>query len=156
MPLPKRLWKGSPRLGIALRQSAMRSSNWHLTRVHGQVRGMVTARYCWLSGVMPGKTGTTGTIGATGSIGEIGGTSSNSPAGRTSSTKYLVGQFLPGNKETGVCRAVACSTHRPFTGDRCLMTLSALDQISRPYLDLLILQPTPFCNINCDYCYLPN
>lgn len=21
---------------------------------------------------------------------------------------------------------------------------------------LLILQPTPFCNINCDYCYLPN
>lgn len=23
-------------------------------------------------------------------------------------------------------------------------------------LDLLILQPTPFCNINCDYCYLPN
>jgi uncharacterized protein len=23
-------------------------------------------------------------------------------------------------------------------------------------LDLLILQPTPFCNIHCDYCYLPN
>jgi uncharacterized protein len=22
-------------------------------------------------------------------------------------------------------------------------------------IDLLILQPTPFCNINCDYCYLP-
>jgi len=22
--------------------------------------------------------------------------------------------------------------------------------------ELLILQPTPFCNINCDYCYLPN
>lgn len=22
-------------------------------------------------------------------------------------------------------------------------------------LDLLILQPTPFCNLNCDYCYLP-
>ena len=21
---------------------------------------------------------------------------------------------------------------------------------------LLVLQPTPFCNINCDYCYLPN
>ena len=21
---------------------------------------------------------------------------------------------------------------------------------------LLILQPTPFCNINCDYCYLPD
>jgi uncharacterized protein len=24
------------------------------------------------------------------------------------------------------------------------------------HLGLLILQPTPFCNINCDYCYLPN
>jgi uncharacterized protein len=23
-------------------------------------------------------------------------------------------------------------------------------------LDLLILQPTPFCNIDCDYCYLPD
>src|SRR5882724_5810982 len=23
-------------------------------------------------------------------------------------------------------------------------------------LQLLILQPTPFCNINCDYCYLPD
>jgi uncharacterized protein len=22
-------------------------------------------------------------------------------------------------------------------------------------LDLLVIQPTPFCNINCDYCYLP-
>ncbi|MDB5409430.1 MAG: hypothetical protein JWL84_4342 [Rhodospirillales bacterium] len=23
-------------------------------------------------------------------------------------------------------------------------------------IDLLVLQPTPFCNLNCDYCYLPN
>jgi uncharacterized protein len=23
-------------------------------------------------------------------------------------------------------------------------------------LEILLLQPTPFCNINCDYCYLPN
>src|ERR1700678_4195560 len=23
-------------------------------------------------------------------------------------------------------------------------------------LDLLVVQPTPFCNINCSYCYLPN
>jgi uncharacterized protein len=23
-------------------------------------------------------------------------------------------------------------------------------------IELLILQPSPFCNINCDYCYLPN
>jgi uncharacterized protein len=26
----------------------------------------------------------------------------------------------------------------------------------RPSISLLIIQPTPFCNINCDYCYLPN
>lgn len=25
-----------------------------------------------------------------------------------------------------------------------------------PWITLLILQPSPFCNINCDYCYLPN
>jgi uncharacterized protein len=24
------------------------------------------------------------------------------------------------------------------------------------FLEILVLQPTPFCNINCDYCYLPN
>ena len=23
-------------------------------------------------------------------------------------------------------------------------------------LELLVLQPTPFCNIDCSYCYLPN
>src|SRR5437763_7450918 len=30
---------------------------------------------------------------------------------------------------------------------------------SGPYassIEILVLQPTPFCNINCDYCYLPN
>jgi uncharacterized protein len=25
----------------------------------------------------------------------------------------------------------------------------------RQFVNLLIVQPTPFCNINCDYCYLP-
>ena len=25
----------------------------------------------------------------------------------------------------------------------------------RQFVNLLIIQPTPFCNINCDYCYLP-
>lgn len=25
-----------------------------------------------------------------------------------------------------------------------------------PRTRLLIIQPTPFCNINCSYCYLPN
>src|SRR5437764_1060228 len=25
-----------------------------------------------------------------------------------------------------------------------------------PAVELLVIQPTPFCNINCDYCYLPN
>ena len=25
-----------------------------------------------------------------------------------------------------------------------------------PRVDLLVVQPTPFCNINCRYCYLPS
>ena len=24
------------------------------------------------------------------------------------------------------------------------------------YLGVLVIQPSPFCNINCDYCYLPH
>lgn len=28
--------------------------------------------------------------------------------------------------------------------------------LSRGPVDLLILQPTPFCNLDCSYCYLPN
>ena len=28
--------------------------------------------------------------------------------------------------------------------------------VRRLYLGVLVLQPSPFCNINCDYCYLPN
>jgi uncharacterized protein len=26
----------------------------------------------------------------------------------------------------------------------------------QPWISLLVLQPSPFCNIDCDYCYLPN
>ena len=26
---------------------------------------------------------------------------------------------------------------------------------STPKIDLLVIQPTPFCNLDCDYCYLP-
>src|SRR5262245_4756633 len=29
-------------------------------------------------------------------------------------------------------------------------------EVARGPLELLVLQPTPFCNINCSYCYLPN
>ncbi|PTY03512.1 GRRM system radical SAM/SPASM domain protein [Verrucomicrobia bacterium LW23] len=29
-----------------------------------------------------------------------------------------------------------------------------MDQVA-PWLGLLVLQPSPFCNIDCDYCYLP-
>jgi uncharacterized protein len=25
-----------------------------------------------------------------------------------------------------------------------------------PVVELLVIQPTPFCNINCSYCYLPD
>ena len=27
---------------------------------------------------------------------------------------------------------------------------------ARPVIDMLIIQSTPFCNIDCAYCYLPN
>ena len=30
------------------------------------------------------------------------------------------------------------------------------DDPLHPWISLLVLQPSPFCNINCDYCYLPN
>jgi uncharacterized protein len=30
------------------------------------------------------------------------------------------------------------------------------DEPLQPWISLLVLQPSPFCNINCDYCYLPN
>ena len=30
------------------------------------------------------------------------------------------------------------------------------DDPRSPWISLLVLQPSPFCNINCDYCYLPN
>ena len=30
------------------------------------------------------------------------------------------------------------------------------DDPTCPWISLLVLQPSPFCNINCDYCYLPN
>ena len=30
---------------------------------------------------------------------------------------------------------------------------SAMRQL---YLGVLVIQPSPFCNINCDYCYLPD
>src|ERR1700755_1157960 len=33
---------------------------------------------------------------------------------------------------------------------------ASADDPSRPWISLLVLQPSPFCNINCDYCYLPD
>ncbi len=30
------------------------------------------------------------------------------------------------------------------------------NQARIPRIELLVVQPTPFCNINCDYCYLPH
>jgi uncharacterized protein len=36
------------------------------------------------------------------------------------------------------------------------MRLSALDFAPALKTRLLVLQPTPFCNIDCSYCYLPD
>ena len=27
---------------------------------------------------------------------------------------------------------------------------------TRPVIETIVVQPTPFCNIDCSYCYLPN
>jgi uncharacterized protein len=35
-------------------------------------------------------------------------------------------------------------------------TAAAYEGPVQDQIDLLILQPTPFCNIDCDYCYLPD
>lgn len=35
------------------------------------------------------------------------------------------------------------------------MSIPATPQDSAPILDVVVVQPTPFCNINCSYCYLP-
>jgi uncharacterized protein len=33
---------------------------------------------------------------------------------------------------------------------------SVLDSVQASMIELLIVQPTSFCNINCSYCYLPD
>jgi uncharacterized protein len=35
------------------------------------------------------------------------------------------------------------------------MSPPAFPHDSAPILDIVVVQPTPFCNINCSYCYLP-
>src|SRR5258707_6823477 len=37
-----------------------------------------------------------------------------------------------------------------------LLNSALPDDPLHPWISLLVLQPSPFCNINCDYCYLPN
>jgi len=33
---------------------------------------------------------------------------------------------------------------------------SQVDALQQVFLGVLVIQPSPFCNINCDYCYLPH
>jgi uncharacterized protein len=35
-------------------------------------------------------------------------------------------------------------------------SIGSHDGLRVPRIDLLVIQPTPFCNIDCRYCYLPN
>ena len=30
------------------------------------------------------------------------------------------------------------------------------DELRQLFMSVLVIQPSPFCNIDCDYCYLPN
>jgi uncharacterized protein len=47
------------------------------------------------------------------------------------------------------------SKHRMNQTDP-LLDQTLPDDPLHPWISLLVLQPSPFCNINCDYCYLPN
>jgi len=48
-------------------------------------------------------------------------------------------------------------THNPtITPATASGDLPPLHQMEQLYLGLLVIQPSPFCNINCDYCYLPD
>src|ERR1700733_14621138 len=38
------------------------------------------------------------------------------------------------------------------TGD----VMEAVGMSTRPAIETIVIQPTPFCNIECTYCYLPN
>jgi uncharacterized protein len=33
---------------------------------------------------------------------------------------------------------------------------NAIEDANSPAISVVVVQPTPFCNINCDYCYLPS
>lgn len=46
---------------------------------------------------------------------------------------------------------MAQSTLTPET-----FTQAEATPLQQIYLGVLVIQPSPFCNINCDYCYLPN
>lgn len=35
-------------------------------------------------------------------------------------------------------------------------TVAPGETLQQVFLGILVVQPSPFCNINCDYCYLPN
>jgi uncharacterized protein len=43
-----------------------------------------------------------------------------------------------------------------ITGGITLLNTMVLNAEGRKVLDLLVIQPTPFCNLDCKYCYLPS
>src|SRR5208283_2213465 len=90
-----------------------------------------------------GATGSTGTTGANGSIGTTGVTGAigrtTSWSGRSRLTLRSMGRLL-----TKIVSLVATPRSTHYSGPVA------------DFLEILVLQPTPFCNIDCDYCYLPN
>ena len=53
------------------------------------------------------------------------------------------------------CSLNGNSKHRMNQTDP-LLDQTFPDDPLHQWISLLVLQPSPFCNINCDYCYLPN
>jgi uncharacterized protein len=46
-------------------------------------------------------------------------------------------------------------TTGPISGGTADLSSPSRGVIASPQVELLVLQPTPFCNIDCSYCYLP-
>src|ERR1700733_2410539 len=55
-------------------------------------------------------------------------------------------------------RAALGQWRLPQLGQRRAPLVQLLDPMAggQPRVELVVIQPTPFCNINCSYCYLPS
>jgi uncharacterized protein len=73
----------------------------------------------------------------------------------TTGTTGAIFRGLPARPSCSIRPIKSHHSHRMNQTDPVLGR-SLPDDPIHPWISLLVLQPSPFCNINCDYCYLPN